>query len=192
MKIVILRIKMLPLFFCLLGEAHEITYKEWESKIQEHFDALFFIGPDSSLPNVHKRNIYKDTHGSSHDYLDHQLRPNFPIAICVVCVCACVFIIQKAEFKGIPPLLFVWYVCVRVCLLFKKPSSKEFPHCYYEYGFLAPLKQIIIHFFFILLLNTTTTTTTTTGSRDVRPSPRMVSIGHGRKTSLRTGRSQNS
>lgn len=72
------------LIFTLTGEEKQITYKEWEDKIQTHFEAQFFIGATTSLTNVHKRNIYKDTHGSSHDYLDHQLRPNFPIAICAV------------------------------------------------------------------------------------------------------------
>ncbi|GFU16736.1 glycogen debranching enzyme [Nephila pilipes] len=63
-----------------------MSYKEWNDLIQANFDKNFFISPekkpdDSKLINM--RGIYKDTFNSSSQWTDYQLRPNYPIAMCV-------------------------------------------------------------------------------------------------------------
>ncbi|GFS37714.1 glycogen debranching enzyme [Trichonephila inaurata madagascariensis] len=63
-----------------------MTYKEWNDLIQANFDKNFFVNPekkpdDSKL--INKRGIYKDTFNSSLQWADYQLRPNYPIAMCV-------------------------------------------------------------------------------------------------------------
>ena len=68
-----------------------ITYKQWAKQIATNFENHFWISrtkaPDE--PNSHlvnRRGIYKDTCGSKKaPWTDYQLRPNFPIAIAVVC-----------------------------------------------------------------------------------------------------------
>ena len=72
------------LFF--IGNDVTWSYKEWNDRIQSNFEQKFFISKDSSENMVHKREIYKDTYQSSAKFTDYQLRPNFPIAMCVVCV----------------------------------------------------------------------------------------------------------
>ena len=66
------------------------TYEFWEKKIADNFEKHFWIN-DTPLPNkehkvdlINRRGIYKDTHNSSTDWADLQLRPNFPIALAVV------------------------------------------------------------------------------------------------------------
>src|SRR6218665_3019023 len=69
-----------------------ITYKQWAKQIATNFENHFWISrtkaPDE--PNSHlvnRRGIYKDTCGSKKaPWTDYQLRPNFPIAIAVVCL----------------------------------------------------------------------------------------------------------
>ena len=60
------------------------TFTEWENKILENFEKHFYIGEDCKEAMVHKRAIYKDTLNSYAVFTDYQLRPNFPIAMCVV------------------------------------------------------------------------------------------------------------
>ncbi|GIY67804.1 glycogen debranching enzyme [Caerostris darwini] len=69
-----------------MGKTTIMTYKEWNDLIQSNFEKHFFVSPekkpdDSKL--INKRGIYKDTFGASHPWTDFQLRPNFPIAMCV-------------------------------------------------------------------------------------------------------------
>lgn len=77
--------------YCFLsGETHTVTYEDWNQRIQENFEKLFYVSPDPEEPNeqhpdlVHKRGIYKDSYGASSPWCDYQLRPNFPIAMVVV------------------------------------------------------------------------------------------------------------
>lgn len=59
------------------------TFAEWTEKIKNNFEAKFFVSEKDDSPLVHKRNIYKDTLGSSRNFTDYQLRCNFPISIVV-------------------------------------------------------------------------------------------------------------
>ncbi|XP_028289153.1 glycogen debranching enzyme-like [Parambassis ranga] len=71
------------------GRAYSVSYVEWDSKIQEHFEKEFYISHDTQDPEekhpelVHKRGIYKDSVGASSPWCDYQLRPNFTIAMMV-------------------------------------------------------------------------------------------------------------
>lgn len=69
----------------------KIAFKDWEKLLQENFEKRFFVPEnasddkkydvDSSL--VNRRGIYKDLYHTGKPYEDYQLRPNFPIAMCV-------------------------------------------------------------------------------------------------------------
>nr|CAI5828955.1 unnamed protein product [Callosobruchus analis] len=64
------------------------TFKEWADKIQDNFEKYFWVNTkpmDNEIrPDlINKRGIYKDSHGSSHEYTDFQLRCNFPITMVV-------------------------------------------------------------------------------------------------------------
>ncbi|KAM6953512.1 glycogen debranching enzyme-like [Aplochiton taeniatus] len=71
------------------GRNVSVSYAEWNQKVQEHFEKLFFVSQDPQDPNekrpdlVHKRGIYKDSFGASSPWCDYQLRPNFTIAMVV-------------------------------------------------------------------------------------------------------------
>ncbi|KAI3406672.2 GDB1 [Candida oxycetoniae] len=69
----------------------KITLKEWEALIQENFEKKFYV-PETAEEDgdydieeslVNRRGIYKDLYKSGKPYEDYQLRPNFPIAMCV-------------------------------------------------------------------------------------------------------------
>ncbi|CAG8458945.1 397_t:CDS:10 [Ambispora leptoticha] len=68
-----------------------ITFAQWNDLIQKSFEKNFYIPIDPSEDSkynlksylVKRRGIYKDTHKSSNNYTDYQLRPNFPIAMVV-------------------------------------------------------------------------------------------------------------
>lgn len=67
-----------------------ISYSEWNQQLQRCFEAEFWVSGDPNDPNekrpdlVHKKGIYKDSHGASSPWCDYQLRPNFTIAMVVV------------------------------------------------------------------------------------------------------------
>lgn len=67
-----------------------MSYEEWDRKIQENFEKMFYVSHDPDDPNekhpelVHKQGIYKDSYGASSPWCDYQLRPNFAIAMVVV------------------------------------------------------------------------------------------------------------
>ena len=67
-----------------------VSYDEWNRRIQDSFEKLFYVSEDPSDTNeknphlVHKRGIYKDSYGASSPWCDYQLRPNFTIAMVVV------------------------------------------------------------------------------------------------------------
>ncbi|XP_070563768.1 glycogen debranching enzyme-like [Ptychodera flava] len=68
------------------GKPVKVTYKEWNSLIQENFEKHFWIASDvdkSVNKMVNKTGIYKDSVGATQFWADYQLRPNFPIAMVV-------------------------------------------------------------------------------------------------------------
>ncbi|RXN25810.1 glycogen debranching enzyme-like isoform X1 [Labeo rohita] len=71
------------------GKPLTMSYEEWDRKIQQNFEKMFYVSQNPNDPNekhpelVHKRGIYKDSYGASSPWCDYQLRPNFPIAMVV-------------------------------------------------------------------------------------------------------------
>ncbi|XP_030063489.1 glycogen debranching enzyme isoform X1 [Microcaecilia unicolor] len=69
------------------GKDVMLTYEEWNRKIQDNFERLFYVSEDLENPNeehpdlVHKRGIYKDSYRASSPWCDYQLRPNFTVAM---------------------------------------------------------------------------------------------------------------
>lgn len=64
------------------------TYAQWADRIRDNFERHFWIPPAPSAADarpdlVHRRAIYKDSHGASRPWADYQLRCNFPIAMAV-------------------------------------------------------------------------------------------------------------
>lgn len=68
-----------------------VTYKAWSKLIRDNFERCYFVPADASSDSsydvdskvINKRGIYKDVYRCSKEYRDYQLRPNFPIAMCV-------------------------------------------------------------------------------------------------------------
>ncbi|XP_021468712.2 glycogen debranching enzyme isoform X2 [Oncorhynchus mykiss] len=71
------------------GKELKVSYEDWNHKIQVNFEKNFYVSHDEKDPDekhpdlVHKRGIYKDSHGASSPWCDYQLRPNFCIAMVV-------------------------------------------------------------------------------------------------------------
>ncbi|XP_035597566.1 glycogen debranching enzyme-like isoform X2 [Oncorhynchus keta] len=71
------------------GRNISVPYEEWNRKIQENFEKMFYVSHNLQDPNekhpdlVHKRGIYKDSYGASSPWCDYQLRPNFAITMVV-------------------------------------------------------------------------------------------------------------
>ncbi|XP_053603151.1 glycogen debranching enzyme isoform X2 [Plodia interpunctella] len=70
------------------GSLTSWTYSQWADKIRANFERYFWIPPAPSAADarpdlVHRRGIYKDSHGASRPWADYQLRCNFPIAMAV-------------------------------------------------------------------------------------------------------------
>jgi len=71
--------------------AGHITWKDWAAKIKANFEKCYWIPRDPSHDSsydvnskiVNRRGIYKDLYKSGKEYEDYQLRPNYPIAMCV-------------------------------------------------------------------------------------------------------------
>ncbi|CAF1212131.1 unnamed protein product [Didymodactylos carnosus] len=61
----------------------KITFAEWMKKIDQNFEQKFWVDEKSQELFVNRRNIYKDTVGSTFRWSDYQLRPNFLIAAVV-------------------------------------------------------------------------------------------------------------
>lgn len=67
------------------------SYADWADLIKKNFERCFYVPRDPSDdykydvdPTViNRRGIYKDLYKSGKPYEDYQLRPNFPIAMCV-------------------------------------------------------------------------------------------------------------
>ncbi|KAI5963823.1 GDB1 [Candida pseudojiufengensis] len=69
----------------------KISLIEWEKLLQNNFEKYYYIPEDSKDDEkyvidpslVNRRGIYKDLYKTGKPYEDYQLRPNFPIAMCV-------------------------------------------------------------------------------------------------------------
>ncbi|CAI5441641.1 unnamed protein product [Caenorhabditis angaria] len=59
------------------------TWLNWAQKIKENFEKHFFVDENDSNKYVNRRNIVKDTVGSTFGYTDYQLRCNFAIALAI-------------------------------------------------------------------------------------------------------------
>ncbi|XP_020285124.1 glycogen debranching enzyme isoform X1 [Pseudomyrmex gracilis] len=70
------------------GQTITWSYKQWADKIQANFEKYFYVNEvptEGELkPNlIHRRGIFKDSHGATQEWADYQLRPNFPITMVV-------------------------------------------------------------------------------------------------------------
>ena len=80
-------------YLAVNGNKRLVTYKEWADLLQANFEKCYYVPKNpnedvkyninSSL--VSRRGVYKDVYGTPKDreYSDYQLRPNFPVAMCV-------------------------------------------------------------------------------------------------------------
>nr|APP18135.1 glycogen-debranching enzyme [Anisakis simplex] len=59
------------------------SWREWAQKIKGNFERCFFVDEHDETRCVNRRFIVKDTYGSTFEYTDYQLRPNFAIALAV-------------------------------------------------------------------------------------------------------------
>ncbi|XP_045765102.1 glycogen debranching enzyme [Maniola jurtina] len=64
------------------------TWAQWAERIRRNFERHFWVpaapsAADARPDLVHRRAIYKDTHGASRPWADYQLRCNFPVAMAV-------------------------------------------------------------------------------------------------------------
>ncbi|VDK50556.1 unnamed protein product, partial [Cylicostephanus goldi] len=57
------------------------TWSQWAEKIKANFEPQFYVSENDDSKYVNRRNILKDTVGSSLGYSDYELRPNFTIAL---------------------------------------------------------------------------------------------------------------
>ncbi|KAI5954892.1 GDB1 [Candida jiufengensis] len=73
------------------SNGEKISLIDWENLLQQNFEKHFYI-PENSKDDcnydvdpslINRRGIYKDLYHSGKPYEDYQLRPNFPIAMCV-------------------------------------------------------------------------------------------------------------
>ncbi|KAK5119161.1 hypothetical protein LTR85_007775 [Meristemomyces frigidus] len=68
-----------------------MTYQAWAALLKKSFEHAYYVpmNPDEwanydvNAKIVNRKGIYKDVHRGKKEYRDYQLRPNFPIAMCV-------------------------------------------------------------------------------------------------------------
>ncbi|XP_027196486.2 glycogen debranching enzyme [Dermatophagoides pteronyssinus] len=65
------------------NETERWTFEYWNEKILGNFEKYFYIDDDCNDQYINRRNIYKDTVGSTIQWMDYQLRPNFLIAMVI-------------------------------------------------------------------------------------------------------------
>lgn len=58
-----------------------LSWKEWAKKIRQSFGKNYYVENDCADEFVNRREIIKDSIGSSSGYADYQLRPNFCVAL---------------------------------------------------------------------------------------------------------------
>lgn len=71
--------------------ARTLTIEQWNDLIQQNFEKYFYVPLDPAKDGeykihselVNRRGMYKDTYGSITPFADYQMRPNFPVAMCV-------------------------------------------------------------------------------------------------------------
>ncbi|CAE7367416.1 AGL [Symbiodinium natans] len=64
------------------ASGQQLTYKDWDGRLAENFERLFWIDPDEKT-GASVAGIYRDTLGATRKWQDAQLRPNFCIAMTV-------------------------------------------------------------------------------------------------------------
>jgi len=74
--------KVFPHTTMKTSSGKDLTYGEWNKRLGENFERLFWIGDDDKAP-TNLRGFYRDTVGATRSWQDFQLRPNFPIAMAV-------------------------------------------------------------------------------------------------------------
>ncbi|KAF9209730.1 hypothetical protein BGZ49_001800 [Haplosporangium sp. Z 27] len=75
----------------ILRPARKLSIVDWNNLIQQNFEKYFYVPLDREQDSeyviyselVNRRGMYKDTYGSVTPFADYQLRPNFPVAMCV-------------------------------------------------------------------------------------------------------------
>lgn len=105
--------------FFFLGSLTTWTYKQWADKIAANFERHFWINTQPSNSEtrpdlVHRRGIYKDTHGASQPWSDYQFRCNFPIAMVVVSNLS-TFVLSRTKSVSWIPSLFFFYLRLLKC-----------------------------------------------------------------------------
>ncbi|KKA29659.1 hypothetical protein TD95_002816 [Thielaviopsis punctulata] len=73
------------------ADGSTISFADWAALVKDNFERCYFVPEDAAddskydvNPKVlNRRGIYKDLYRSGKEYEDYQLRPNFPIAMCV-------------------------------------------------------------------------------------------------------------
>ncbi|KAL1897826.1 bifunctional 4-alpha-glucanotransferase/amylo-alpha-1,6-glucosidase [Ceratocystis pirilliformis] len=73
------------------ADGSEISFADWAALVKTNFERCYFVPKDSvddskydvNPSMINRRGIYKDLYRSGKEYEDYQLRPNFPIAMCV-------------------------------------------------------------------------------------------------------------
>ncbi|XP_057317970.1 glycogen debranching enzyme-like isoform X1 [Microplitis mediator] len=68
------------------GTSTTWSYKQWADRITDNFEKYFYVNevPTEGEMNpelIHRRGIYKDSHGATQPWANYQLRPNFPVAM---------------------------------------------------------------------------------------------------------------
>ncbi|KKF96931.1 Amylo-alpha-1 6-glucosidase [Ceratocystis platani] len=73
------------------ADGSAISFADWAALVKTNFERCYFVPKDSVDDSkydvnpsvINRRGIYKDLYRSGKEYEDYQLRPNFPIAMCV-------------------------------------------------------------------------------------------------------------
>ncbi|KAI8820466.1 glucanotransferase domain of glycogen debranching enzyme-domain-containing protein [Fimicolochytrium jonesii] len=65
------------------GKSRSVSYADWNETLGKAFEEHFYIPTHTPSRGVQRRGIYRDTVGATLDYMDYQLRPNFPMAMVV-------------------------------------------------------------------------------------------------------------
>lgn len=70
------------------GSRSAWTWPQWAERLRANFERHFWVPPQPSAADarpdlVHRRAIYKDTHGATRPWADYQLRCNYVVAMAV-------------------------------------------------------------------------------------------------------------